>query len=257
MAKVIQMRGQGAAGWSKERWAWLRALTACGDLSPMARLVGQTLAVGFANSETAECRPSVAAIMKAVAASKSTVMRALADLADAGWIVRLGGESPSSVARYRFEPIPQRRGKPASEMTSERVSEMTPERVSEMTTERVSDLTRTGVISDRPPTPPYKEYPNMNQNPRPKYLPISTRRLLSKGPRPAPHLQAVVPYGSDAEEEWEEWLQAQGFPPLGQIGRRVENGMLSGWDMITARPPKNPEAFEWGLAVKFAQWLWK
>lgn len=96
----------------------------------------------------------------------------------------------------------------------------------------------------------------MNQNARPKSGGISSRALLAKPARPAPHLSKVVPYGSGEEDAWEDWLAANGFPPLGRIGKRVDVGMHSGWDMPFSRPPRDPDSFDWGLAKRFAEWLW-
>ena len=93
VAKVIQLRGQKPGGWASDRWVWTRAVAADGRLLPMSRLVASVLAIGFANHETAECTPGIAALMKSVAASRSTVQRALADLQAVGWIECLGGSA--------------------------------------------------------------------------------------------------------------------------------------------------------------------
>jgi len=248
MAKVVQFRGQSPQGWAKERWLWAKKLSADGGLSAFARLLGYTLAIGYANAESAECRPSVAALVKALASSKRTVLRALADLEAAGWIARLGGESHTKAARYRFE---MGNLYPASKAAQPA------ERVPELAPERVPELARTSAIFGNPPIPPYKDKPNMNQKAPAPAGGLSTRKLLAGKPRPAPHLSVIVPFGGEEEDAWETWLDANGFPPLGKIGKRIEAGMLSGWDMPFKRPPRDPEGFEWGLAVRFAQWLWQ
>jgi hypothetical protein len=208
----------------------------------MSRLVASVLAIGFANHETAECTPGIAALMKAVAASRSTVQRALADLQAVGWIECLGGSAPGIVASYRFR-------------MPERVSPVTPERVSHVTPERVSPVTPTCVMQDAPPIPPYKDKPNMNQKARGKTAGLTPRQLLRGMARPAPHLSALVVFGSHNEAGWEAWLAKRGYPALDKIGRRIGTGMLKGWDMPWASPPQ-PDAFcDNAIADRFVKWL--
>lgn len=61
MAKVVNLHGARPGGWAKDRWAWIGAVMADGELTPLARLVACSLAQGFANHETAECRPGLEA----------------------------------------------------------------------------------------------------------------------------------------------------------------------------------------------------
>jgi hypothetical protein len=250
MAKVVQLRGQTPQGWSKDRWVWLKAVTADGRLLPMARLLANVLAQGFSNHETGECNPGVAALMKALAASRRTVFRALADLEGAGWLSRQGGEAPNRAATYRFE-YPER----VPAMTPERVPPVTPERVPHMTPERVPPVTPTGAMEEIPPIPPYKDKPNMNQNAGAKRWPRSaTKVIVAGGVRPT-QLSQLVEVGSAHEAAWNEWLVAHGFPALSEIGHKIGVGMLVGWDMPSRWPPSGSDEPATAVALRFAEWL--
>jgi hypothetical protein len=243
MAKVIQLRGQTPGGWSKERWVWMKAVAADGRLLPMARLVAVILAQGFANHETAECRPGLAALMRAVCTSKRTLLRALAELQAAGWIECLGGNAPGRDASYRFRSPHQ-------------VPSVTPEQVPSVTPEQVPSVVRTGAIQCAPPIPPYKEQPNMNQNARVKTGGLTPRQLLRGKSRPAPQLSKLIAFDSHEAAEWDEYLAAKGFPPLERIGRKIGAGMLQGWDLPFNRPPRaSADEVERAIALKFADWL--
>ena len=234
MARVVSLHGARPGGWSKERWEWIGAVAADGNLSPLARLVAVVLAQGFANHETAECRPGLPALMGKVAAPKRSVLRALADLDAAGWIDRRGGEGPGRVASYAF-----------------RWPGRDPERVPEMAPERVPDLTRTGAKSCTPPTPPYKDQPNMNHKPAPR---AATKIVVPGGGRPTRFSQ-IVQRGTEGEADWNRWLSENGFPELGRIGRVVVVGMLEGWDMPWRFPPSAADATATRVALAYANWL--
>lgn len=250
MAKVVQLRGQTPGGWSKERWAWIKAVAADGRLLPMARLVATVLAQGYANHETAECRPGLAALSKAVAAHKRTVLRALADLQEAGWIERAGGNAPGREATYRFRTPQQVTAAPP-----EQVTRMTPRQVTAQSPEQVTPVTRTGDTEEIPPTPPYKDKPNMNQMARGNRWPRSaTKVTVAGGVRPTP-FSRTVQIGTEPEADWNAWLVLHGFPELAVIGRRVQEGMLDGWDMPWMRPPSATDQDYTSIALRFAEWL--
>ncbi|MCB5411031.1 helix-turn-helix domain-containing protein [Pseudogemmobacter sp. CC-YST710] len=102
MAKVYSLRGARPGGWAKDRWEWSKRVRRDGDLSPMARLVAHSLAIGFAKSETAECRLGAATLAEDCATSVPTIERAMRDLERAGWIERKGGNAPGVRAAIRF-----------------------------------------------------------------------------------------------------------------------------------------------------------
>lgn len=251
MAKVVQLRGQVPGGWSKERWAWMEAVTADATLLPMPRLLASVLARGFANHETAECRPGFVALSKALGASRATIYRALADLEAAGWISRAGGHGPGKAATIGFR-FPAQQVAP---VRPEQVSRMTPQQVAPVTPEQVSPVNRTGLTQSAPPRPPYMEQPNMNQNARGNRWPRSaTKVVVAGGVRPTP-FSHLVQIGTDGETEWDGWLLARGFPPLSKIGRRMGEGLIVGWDMPGRYPPGGGDETGTATALRFAQWL--
>lgn len=249
MPKVVALRGQTPSGWAKDRWVWLRAVTADGSLLAMPRLLATVLATGYANHETAECNPGLKELMAAVAASRATVFRALADLAEAGWLVRMGGEGPGKKASYRFT-YPER----VSPMTPERVSQVTQEtaeRVSPMTPERVSPVNTTGLTAENPPIPPYKAEPNMNH----KGLHRAASQVIVKGGQRPRSATVCVAAGSVAAERWDEWLAANGYPPLAKIGLRLDQGGRDGWEMPLTIPAGFGDEMASRIALRWADWL--
>lgn len=238
MAKVVPLRGARPGGWAKDRWDWIRQVMAAPGLSPTTKLVAMTLAQGFANFETAECRPGLSALMAATGAARRTVLLALADLRAAGWIENKGGNAPGKLASYVFR-WPQQ------------VQTHAPEQVQADAPEQVQETAPTGAKNDAPPKPPYKAEPNMNQNRWPR---SATKIVVAGGVRPAVTSQIVQP-GSAEEAEWEAWLAARGFPGLGRIGRKVGPGMLAGWDMPSRWPPSERDEAATATALRFAQWL--
>lgn len=242
MAKVVPLRGQTPGGWSRERWVWLRMVTADSRLLPMPRLLATVLAQGYANHETAECSPGFAALSKALGASRATVYRALADLEAVGWIARIGGHGPGKAATIAFR------------FPSEQVSPVRPEQVSPVRPEQVSPVNTTGLMEASPPTPPYKDKPNMNQNARGKTAGLTPRQLLRGKPRPTV-LSQLVQCDGPAAEDWAVWFKHEGFPPLERIGRKVGDGFLTGWDLPFTRPPRADEEIPTRIARQFAEWL--
>ena len=242
MAKVIALTGARPGSWSKDRWAWQKAVWADGDLSAMARLLAGVLASGYSNHETGECRPGLKALCDAVGAHRATVLRGMAELVASGWVDRLGGEGPGKAASYRFRFPDQ----------PERVAAPRPERVaglrhdgsqdhdpngSQDCTQRVADL-------QNPPIPPYKDKPNMNQksvHPR-----VAIRGL------PRPHcVTHVISTTSDRAARWDEWLKAEGYPPLAKIGFISEGG----YRMPVSVAPKPSEETAYRIARNWADWL--
>lgn len=209
----------------------------------MARLLAGVLASGFANHETAECKPGLKALCEAVGAHRATVLRALSDLVTGGWVERLGGEGPGKAASYRFRFPSQTEW--VAKPRRERVADLQPDgsqdcdgNGSQICNERVADL-------KNPPIPPYKDKPNMNQKPL-------TPRQAIRG-LPQPHcLTHVIAPGSTRAAQWDEWLIKEGYPPLERIGFKAEGG---GYRMpVSVAPSKNDE-IPYLIALGWAKWL--
>ncbi len=230
MAKVVPMRGASPSGWSRERWAWRKGCMADARLGAMTRLVANELAFGYANAETAECSPGIQTLCDAVGGvHRATIMRALAELVDAGWIIRRGGEGPGRRASYAFR---------------------TPERVATLRQERVATLQPTCRNPATPPKPPYMDEPNMNQNAR-----VKTPRQMLRGLARPTVLSAMVVIGSYHETAWDAWLADHGHPALHKIGRRIVAGMIEGWDMPWTLPPSPDETMATSIAGRYVAWL--
>jgi hypothetical protein len=238
MPKVVPFRGASPSGWSKDRWVWRKAIIKDDRLSMAARVVGSELAFGFANSETAECNPGVKVLMDALASSRSTIMRALAELTEWGWIIRLGGEGPGKRASYRFAH-------------PERVSDLTPERVSIPAPERVSDLDATCVKSENPPIPPYKDQLNMNHN----SLHRAACQVVVKGGQRPRIATEFVEVGTLKAEWWNDWLAANSYPSLEKIGLAGQQYGLGGWEMPITIPAGFEDQMPQRIAVSWADWL--
>lgn len=245
MAKVYTLRGQRPGGWAKERWEWSKRVRRDGNLSPMARLVAHSLAIGFANSETAECRPGLATLAEDCASSTRTIDRAMTDLERAGWIERKGGNAPGVSAAIRFR-FPEDRHATATEHTPD----LTHEHAPDLAGEHTPDLTGTHAKSDAPPRPPYMEEPNLN-NKNHAATGLHPRAALRPPKRPNITTILVAP-GSAAHGAWDDWLAARGFPPLERIGQAVEGG---GWIMPTTTAPAEGDQIAYRIALGWAGWL--
>jgi hypothetical protein len=235
MAKVVQLRGARPGGWAKDRWQWIGDVLAAPDLSHTAKLIGVALAQGFANHETAECRPGLKALMAAVSISRATVLRALADLQAAGWLEKRGGNAPGRLAAYGF-------------LFPQQVSSLRPEQVSSLRPEQVSPVSATGLNPEISPCTPYKDKPHMNHRAREQ----TPRQAIRGLPQPQCPTTLILP-GSVAAERWNDWLAANGFPGLDRIGFKVEGS----YRMPLAGAPSRGEGDTPAarLALRWADWL--
>ena len=242
MAKVVQLNGHRPGGWAKDRWDWIKRVRRSGDLSTMSRLVAHSLAVGYANAETGECRPGAKALADDCATTVRTIERALRELEEAGWLVRLGGEAPGQMAAIRFS-FP---GERPTILTGERPTILTGD-----SDQRPTDLTPTPDNPDAPPRPPYKEEPNLKHNGRP-YSQGATRIYVER--RPVAR-SMLVEFGSPQEAAWEVWVRSKGLGELREIGAQSRQGPLVGWDMPSRWPPSDRDQDATRAAVEFVNWL--
>lgn len=215
----------------------------------MARLVAQSLAAGFANSETGECRPGAATIAEDCATSVKTVERVMRELELGGWVERLGGNAPGIRAAIRFRFPGEPRSAPRFQ-NKEQPSDLRGEHPSELAGEHPSDLSLTPLSSEFPPRPPYKDQPNMNYKTTPK----TGRQNEAPKERPTV-LAAAVPMGSDFEADWNAWLMRNGFEGLPQIGRVVKVRGERCWDMPSKLPPADHDLTANMIGRRFAEWL--
>jgi Helix-turn-helix domain len=96
----------------KDRDEWLRALAATGDLSVTVRLIGMRIGL-YHHIRTGQCNPGYVTLCKELSVFKSTVIRAVAILENAGWFVvlRSRGGQWSNANEYQLR-IPAHRVAP-------------------------------------------------------------------------------------------------------------------------------------------------
>jgi hypothetical protein len=80
------VRELGPGQWHHQRFGWLESVRRAAGLSDSAKVVAHVLALDFANSISAECTPSHAAIGHVTGKSRSSVKRAVGELVKGGWI---------------------------------------------------------------------------------------------------------------------------------------------------------------------------
>lgn len=88
--------------WRDQRFAWSAAVRCDQGLNATARLVAHVLAFDFANAKTARCDPSHDDIVAIVGGSVATAKRAVRDLVQAGWIVKIAGQGRGNHSGYGF-----------------------------------------------------------------------------------------------------------------------------------------------------------
>ena len=96
------MQAERPSEWNRDRWQWMHAVMASPDLNSTAKLIAVILAQTYATNESAECYPGLSKLMATISAPKRTVMKALADLAAAEWIVVLGKSARGRPAAHVF-----------------------------------------------------------------------------------------------------------------------------------------------------------
>ncbi|WP_350117366.1 helix-turn-helix domain-containing protein [Marinovum algicola] len=96
---------------SKWRQDWARAVRRASSLSTRTRLVGQELALNFANGSAWQCNASREALAERLGVHEVTVRRALAELVDVGWLSKAMATSRSGSSYHAFLIPETTRGK--------------------------------------------------------------------------------------------------------------------------------------------------
>lgn len=86
----------------KLRQEWAQAVRAAHGLSMTARLVGQALALDFANRDTGQCNPSRKKLAEHLGVHESTIKRALAELVNGGWLSKTTATARNRTAQHTF-----------------------------------------------------------------------------------------------------------------------------------------------------------
>ena len=215
--------------WSQNRWTWKRCVRRDPRLSTTAKLVAVSLCDDFAHHETAYCNPGVETIAEALCLCDRSILRAIAQLRDAGWISVMERRGRGRRSEYSFN-------KGDGTVAFSDVKKVTS--LSNCSDEKVTVLTGKG---DKSVTP-YKDEPTNNQKAR------------EGGDRPSPQCRVCVHPHSDQELEWDGWLSHHGFPRLSALGIRSSDERGAGWDAPFRFPPGDPESIEGRIALKWADW---
>lgn len=88
--------------WRQQRWGWMESVRRDGSLSPMARLVADTLVLEYANRDTHRCDPSRRQLAEIHGCSEDTIKRVIKELIDAEWIVVLAGVGRGHNTQFGF-----------------------------------------------------------------------------------------------------------------------------------------------------------
>lgn len=232
MGKVLTLRKVRPTFWESYRWTWRDAVAADKSLTPFARLIAVLLATKFANAKTGKCYPGLQAIMASVSGPKSSTLRALAQLEDAGWIKKVVPNAPFRNAEYAFT-------RPG------RVPPVGPEQVPPVGPEQVPSVVRTGPNPENSPTPPYKEQHTMEHNASPDWL------ENIGGQQPPDFVTKLVPFGSPLAETWDAWLASEGYPALAEIGIEQDGH----WVMPMTVPANKYDKLPRNIAVQWAKYM--
>ncbi|WP_208353101.1 helix-turn-helix domain-containing protein [Pseudaestuariivita rosea] len=88
-----------SASWRQE---WAQAIRAATELSMTARMLGQVLALDYANGQTGQCNPSRETLARHLGVSEGTIKRAISDLVKAGWLARTEATGRNRTVQYSF-----------------------------------------------------------------------------------------------------------------------------------------------------------
>jgi hypothetical protein len=87
---------------NKWRQEWAQAVRRARGLSMTARMVGQVLALDFANADTGQCNPSHSTLAAHLDVSVDTIKRAVRELARAGWLTKTPGQHRGHSSQFTF-----------------------------------------------------------------------------------------------------------------------------------------------------------
>lgn len=218
------------------RQEWAQAVRKARDLPTTAKLVGQVLALDFANGGTGQCNPSRETIADHLGVSEATIKRALSDLVKAGWLGRTSETSRNKTVSYTF-------------LSPGKVVQFTPAKAPNAGQNRPAMEDGTRVKSDPNAgqicTPPYK---GRNQ--------VRNQEAREGGNGTACPVQhaALIEADSHRETEWNAWLVEHRWPTVAQLGIRHSDASGVGWRMPFPLPPRNGDIIETRITEKFLSW---
>lgn len=268
-ASAMPLRGD----WNRERWAWLAGVNAMPGLSPIAKCLACVIVTQAADHITADCLWKNERFAVALGVSVDTIKRALRVLADADWLIRTDGRGRGNCAVLTFTApcdlaAAQRiakQGNPARDTLAdkgaaavatskkgcipasaqpEKQGRTAPFSRDNRKRKRVQDCVEKGAELHFPPTPPYKDTPNILQKARASGAPE----------KPVCNLATVAHHGSERESEWNAYLARQGWPSLAELGVRSSDSQGTGWEVPYRTPPNQHSRFENSLVARYFEW---
>jgi hypothetical protein len=226
-----------SGNWRQE---WAQAVRRASSLSMTARLVGQALALDFANGSTGQCNPSRERLADHLGVSEATIKRALSDLAKGGWLSKSTDTARNRTAHHTFL-IP---GKSRGEVV------------------QFTGGTRKNAGQKRPAIEPrtrVKSAPNAGQICAAPYK--GKNQVKNQGARAqasevaSPVWQAaLIEPGSHRESTWNAWLAENGWPSVAELGVRYSDATGAGWRMPFALPPRDGESIQARITEKYLNW---
>lgn len=215
------------------RHAWAQMVRKNHDLSMTARVVGQVLALDFANERTGQCNPKEKLLCTHLGVSGSTVKRALAELRKAGLLGDTTQTAPGISVSYTLI----RQGD---------VAAFAPRQASDGGHIRPAPAAKTGVKSAENEghfcNSPYK---GKNQ--------AKNKRARARDACPVDQAVVVGP-GSHRECAWNDWLATRKFPTVAELGVRHSDQTSVGWRMPFVAPPRDDDEIESRITEKFLSW---
>ncbi len=259
--------------WNRERWAWLAGVNATLGLSPIAKCLAGVIVTQAADHLSGDCLWRNERFADALAVSVDTIKRAFRALADAGWLIRTDGRGRgncavltltapcdlAAVQRIAKQGNPARRAStdkgaaavatskkgciPASAQ-SEKQGRTAPFSRDNRKRKRVQNCVEKGAELHFPPTPPYKDTPNILQK----------GRVSGATEKPRLNNPFVAHHGSDRESEWNTYLASRRWPSLAELGVKSSDSQGTGWEVPYRTPPGTHNSFENSLVARWVEW---
>ncbi|WP_306111564.1 MULTISPECIES: helix-turn-helix domain-containing protein [unclassified Roseovarius] len=222
------------------RQEWAQAVRRASDLSTTARLVGQALALDFANGSTGQCNPSRETLADHLCVSEATIKRALADLVNGGWLSKTTGTARNRTAQHTFLIPGKSRGE-VVQFTGQRARNAGQKRPAIDDGTRVKSEPNAGQICATP-------YKGRNQ--------VKNQSAREQGSTVASPVwqSALIEPGSHRESTWNAWLAEKGWPSVSELGVRHSDASGVGWRMPFAFPPNDSGSIQASITEKYLNW---
>lgn len=217
------------------RFEWLKAV-AGSEVSDRAKAVATILAIKFCNEQTGQLDPSIEAIATASGRSIDSAKRAIRDLIKAGWLARSEGRGRGNTSQYTLLSP----GKVVAISSAKKGAQMHPNkggRTAPSQAQKGAELPAKGC---RTAPSHYKDEQSFEQKGR-----------ESATARPSPHLSAQIAEGSDAAQEWDDWLAAHGKPTLAEL---TALHVAGAYELTHKRPPRPTDTTAHMIALRLVDW---